>query len=156
MAHLLFSVKQGKHVGVNPLLQNHSEQERQRRGPPSASEAWGAWTTCGIKLVNRDTMSFSDPNLEDCVELSRHLFRAGVWRKPDSVEYVERMRSFRVDPKRTPWQPRPEYVALLDRQGRLQRSEDAADGNSNNGADSAAQSRALLEAALKAGDDRRS
>ena len=51
--------------------------------------------------------------------MTRHLFRACVWRKPDSVEFFEKRRRFEIDPGRTPWKPRPEYVALLKQQSRL-------------------------------------
>jgi hypothetical protein len=152
MAHLLFTVKEGKHVGTNPLLENHDEATRTRTGPPKWGEFWEDWSTCGMRLMNRETMSFSDPTLEDCYQLTRHYFRAGVWRKPDSVAFVEARRRFLVNPHRTPWAPKPEYVALLERQRRLQLPDHMGASTTGARPAMAMDARNLLNDALGAGE----
>ena len=147
MSYLLFSLREGKNVGINPLLDAHDEAERQREGPPTVAETAREWSICGMKLMNRDTASFADPTVDDCIEVTRKYFRALVWRKPDAVDWVTRRRKFEVDPTRTPWSPRPEYVEMLRNQGRL--STVAADPSTRQ--PSALDAQELLNDALRGG-----
>jgi hypothetical protein len=159
MSFHLFSFKDGKHVGANPMLQFHPEDVRLRSGPPTWAEAWQEWSSCGMKLVNRETQTFSDPTVEDCVTITRHSFRALVWRKEDSVAWFEARRRCEVNPSRTPWRPRPEYLELLRAQKRVAAGENAhseaaeAAGAPTGDAHAA---RALMESAIRSGESSRS
>eukprot|EP00672_Neobodo_designis_P025841 CAMPEP_0174851108 /NCGR_PEP_ID=MMETSP1114-20130205/21658_1 /TAXON_ID=312471 /ORGANISM="Neobodo designis, Strain CCAP 1951/1" /LENGTH=159 /DNA_ID=CAMNT_0016085617 /DNA_START=30 /DNA_END=505 /DNA_ORIENTATION=- len=152
MTFMMFSFKDGKYIGTNPILDFHAEEERLRSGPPTFQEAWQEWSSCGLKMVNRETQTFSDPTIEECLAVTKHAFRALAWKKDDSVAWFERRRKCVFDPKSTPWRPRPEYVGLLEKQGRLPPVDES--GGKMRQAATALDARDLMEDALNAANQK--
>ncbi len=144
MPYMLFTITEGRHVGKNPLLTAYSDSERTNPSPPSMYEWWTEWVSCGQRLCNKDTLGFVDPTVEECWDVTKHYLRAAIWKHEDSMEYVLRRRRFAVDPKRTPWAPKPEYVELLKRQQRLLETNSTMPASP-----SALDAKDLLEDALK-------
>ena len=144
----LYTLKDGKGIGKPPMLTSLPDAERLASGPPGVTEALTEWTICGRSLMNKDTLGFSDPTIEDCWDITKHYFRAAVWRKPESLRFVEKRRRCEFDPRRSPWAPRPAYVDLLHAQGRLPPDVSNTELNSTKSASFVDRAKAMLHDAL--------
>ncbi|GET87695.1 hypothetical protein, conserved [Leishmania tarentolae] len=112
------SILSPKYVGLSPF---HAPKEsRLDTSPPGVLSSMYEYTMCTKRALNTRIIGFSEPTLQQCVdEFTRSLKATTFIQDKEATSAFLRQRRGTVDPSQLPWAPKPEYLAWLRAQGRL-------------------------------------
>ncbi|KAG5481908.1 hypothetical protein LSCM4_06987 [Leishmania orientalis] len=112
------SVLSPKYVGLSPFYA--PKESRLDTSPPRTLSCMYEYTMCMKRALNTRIIGFAEPTLQRCVdEFARNLRATPLIQDEAATAALLRQRRGTVDPRELPWPPRPEYIAWLRAQGRL-------------------------------------
>lgn len=121
MTEVSSSMLNPKYVGQFPFFLAEETPQWLLEAPPTLRSALWSYVKCGKRAMNMRMVGFCEPTLHQCVEELGETVKASVLggQDPTALKHVLERRRGVVDVTTLPWEPRPEYVEWLRRQGRL-------------------------------------
>ncbi|CAG9572372.1 conserved hypothetical protein [Leishmania major strain Friedlin] len=113
------SILSPKYVGLSPF--RAPKESRLDTSPPGVLSSMCEYTMCAKRALNTRIIGFAEPTLQQCIEEFARALKASTFiQDKDATSALLRQRRGTVDPSQLPWSPRPEYLAWLRAQGRLE------------------------------------
>ncbi|CAJ1007283.1 hypothetical protein Q4I28_002597 [Leishmania naiffi] len=107
-----------KYVGLSPFYA--PKESRLDTSPPGVVSSMYEYAMCTKRSLNTRIIGFAEPTLQQCIdEFTRDLKATAFIEDKEAMSTLLRQRRGIVDPSQLPWSPRPEYLAWLRAQGRL-------------------------------------
>ena len=111
------AVKDPKLIAESPFPQ--PLEHRLSRDLPSWSDVYWQYRRCAQRSTSTSIMGFGDSTGVHCGQGLLRAVKAKWFGDQDAVDVIYRSRRQLVDAWKPPWQPRPEYLSLLEQQQRL-------------------------------------